>query len=105
MDDSIKKCKIDDSSYFFLAAVFGSFALSIMRAKRNPHTLSQEMIPGVGDLVLDGQIDSQFYPARSFEPSWSVYIGWIGVTASLLSSISVYTLSRLMRYPPFLKVT
>lgn len=66
---------------------------------------STSTVPGVGDLVLDGQIDSQFYPARSFHPSWSFYIGWVGVSTCLLSSICVYTLSRLMRYPPFLKVS
>jgi len=99
------------SVLYVLAAVFASFALSIMRAKRLPLPRSallrldaSSSVPGVGDLVLDGQIDSKYYPARSFHPSWSFYVGWIGVSTCLLSSVCVYTLSRLMRYPPFLKV-
>ena len=97
--------------FFLFSAVFASFALSIMRAKRLPLPRSallrldaSSSVPGVGDLVLDGQIDSKYYPARSFHPSWSFYVGWIGVSTCLLSSVCVYTLSRLMRYPPFLKV-
>ena len=78
-----------------------------MRAKRValPVKDSIASIPGVGDLVLDGQIDPQFYAARSFDPSWSFYIGWVGVTTCLLSSICVYTLSRSVVLKLFCKIT
>ena len=111
-NSEIRKLHIFIFYRFFISAVFASFALSIMRAKRLPLPRSalsrldaSSSVPGVGDLVLDGQIDSKYYPARSFHPSWSFYVGWIGVSTCLLSSVCVYTLSRLMRYPPFLKVS
>ena len=93
-----------------ISGVFASVSLSIMRAKRlpmpgPPNGRGPSTLPGEGDLVLDGQIDAQFFAARSFHPSWSFYIGWVGVSTCLLSSLCVYTLSKLMRYPPFLKVS
>ncbi|TRY68902.1 hypothetical protein TCAL_09652 [Tigriopus californicus] len=81
------------SVLYLLAAVFAIFSLAIARHRR------QSNGPDCG--MLDDQIDNIFIPARTFQTSWSVHLGWVAVSFCFLSAICVYTLSKLMRNSPF----
>ncbi len=70
------------------------FSLSIARYRRQP--------PSVDCGPLDARVSSRLLPARSFAPSWSIYLGWAGVGCCVLSGLCVYGLSKLMRNGPFL---
>ena len=59
------------------------------------------LIPLQYSPILDDLTIPLFLPARSVEASWSLYLGWVGVGLCVVTSVSIYMLSRLMRTLPF----
>ena len=53
---------------------------------------------------MDVFVPVAFRPARVFEVSWSVQVGWVGVSLCFISAICVYILSKLMRSGLFLVI-
>ncbi|XP_043225454.1 uncharacterized protein LOC122390979 isoform X2 [Amphibalanus amphitrite] len=76
---------------YLMAAIFSTFSFSIIHFKRKTKR-------DCG--VLDSQITHEFYNSRTFQPGWSLQIGWTGVTICLTASLSWILLARFMRYTP-----
>ncbi|XP_037091659.1 uncharacterized protein LOC119111899 [Pollicipes pollicipes] len=76
---------------YLMAAIFSIFSFSIIHFKRKTKR-------DCG--VLDSQITPEFYNSRTFQPGWSLQVGWTGVTVCLTASLSWILLARFMRYTP-----
>jgi hypothetical protein len=102
-----------------LTATFAIFTLTIIHFKRQQIKQKPEkstadclLTGGVLSALTDGlspsrsavlaqvQVDADVFTARVFTTSWSLDLGWGGVTLCVLSSILWLLLSKIMRYNP-----
>jgi hypothetical protein len=56
--------------------------------------------PSSSAVLAKVQLDADVFMARVFTTSWSLDVGWGGVTLCVLSSILWILLSKIMRYSP-----
>ena len=66
---------------------------------------AQDCTGGADALLLDSGISAEFYPTRTFDQSWSLWMGWTGVVFCILSSGCVFVLSKLMRNGPLFRTS
>ncbi|XP_069685949.1 uncharacterized protein [Periplaneta americana] len=86
---------------YLLAATFAMFTLTIIHFKRQQvkqkpeKTAADCLLAGGVAMLIDG-----IFTARVFTTSWSLDLGWGGVTLCVLASILWILLSKIMRYSP-----
>jgi len=99
-----------------VSATFAIFTLTIIHFKRQqkPEKTAADCLLNGGGLstLIDGvspsssavlahvQVDSDIFTARVFTTSWSLDMGWGGVTLCVLTSVLWILLSKIMRYSP-----
>jgi hypothetical protein len=103
----------------YVPATFAIFTLTIIHFKRQQtkqrpeKTVADCFLTGGGlSTLIDGvspsgsavmanvQVDADIFAARMFTTSWSLDLGWGGVTLCVLASILWILLSKIMRYSP-----
>ncbi|XP_021937034.1 uncharacterized protein LOC110838286 [Zootermopsis nevadensis] len=104
---------------YLLAATFAIFTLTIIHFKRQQvkdkpektaadcfltgsvlSALTDGMSPSSSAVLAQVQVDADIFMARVFTTSWSLDLGWGGVTLCVLSSLLWIILSKIMRYSP-----
>ena len=65
------------------------------------YDIQRDCLSGIGGFQLDIQVSEIFYAARTFQSSWSFYLGWLGIFGCMCSSACVFILSKLMRNGPY----
>jgi hypothetical protein len=99
-----------------VSATFAIFTLAIIHFKRQQKpekTAADCLLTGGGlSTLIDGvsptisavqahvQVDSDIFTARVYNTSWSLDLGWGGVTLCVLTSVLWILLSKIMRYSP-----
>ncbi|XP_067005904.1 uncharacterized protein [Anabrus simplex] len=103
---------------YLLAATFAMFTLTIIHFKRQQSKTNKDSSVAdclgtgkdVNNVLIDGvspsqhsaqqMLDAEFLTARVFTTSWSLDLGWGGVTLCVLASVLWILLSKIMRYSP-----
>ncbi|XP_014213014.1 uncharacterized protein LOC106642686 [Copidosoma floridanum] len=87
---------------YLLAAVFALFTLTIIQCKRSQERASSHTLPegGPEDGVFGSPVERSALKCRRFVASWSMDLGWAGVTLSALASVAWILLSKIMRFSP-----
>ncbi|XP_017888147.1 uncharacterized protein LOC108629789 [Ceratina calcarata] len=84
---------------YFLAATFALFTLTIIHFKR-AQDRGARILHGPEDGVIGGPVPRNVLKARRFSTSWSLDLGWGGVTLCALASVAWISLSKIMRFSP-----
>lgn len=85
--------------FFVFPATFALFTLTIIHFKRAQNR-GARLIVGPEDGVIGGPVPGNILKARRFTSSWSMDLGWGGVTLCALASIAWILLSKIMRFSP-----
>lgn len=101
---ALKKFQLFDDSFekrTILSAIFALFTLTIIHCKRQDRATGRLLVlDGPEDGVIGGTVDRSVLKARRFTASWSMDIGWGGVTLSTIAAVAWMLLSKIMRFSP-----